>query len=63
MISIGNVCKCGHGKLGVVTKIIESHKIDKIDYTYQGIGFDGKSWTSVKPVKISSSIEEYIKSI
>ena len=55
---IGSVCRCRHGKLGVVYRVKNR---GTADVTYVGTGFDGQHWQSKDPEKVADNLYEYIK--
>ena len=58
-MKIGNVCRCKHGKLGVVTSFAVMDGV----VTTLGIGFDGKKWRSVEPKLVASNLKEFLRQL
>lgn len=77
MIKIGNVCKCQHGILGVVTSIPIMRVKSRDNFStstlkkeglykpplYKGISLSGKSWQSRNPTLVAETIQQYIECI
>jgi hypothetical protein len=51
-MKIGNVARCKHGRLGIITK--------RVKHQYYGIGFDGSRWQSIEPKFVAETINDFI---
>lgn len=60
IIKVGNVCRCKQKRLGVVHSIMGDQGKVYGRTTFYGVGFDGRSWTSVQPEFVASNIEDYM---
>lgn len=50
----GCVCRCKHGRTGVV------YTYDKKNKVYKGVGLDGKPWQSKEPEFVINNLEDYM---
>jgi|2_EtaG_2_1085320.scaffolds.fasta_scaffold295300_2 hypothetical protein len=61
-VEFGSVCACGHGKVGVVTKVENRRDVEGVfRFLYIGVGFDGSHWQSKNPEVLNSTVNEYIE--
>lgn len=55
-IKIGDICRSEHGDVGIILE----KRAEVGFWKYIGASFDGKRWSSVMPIYLSSSINEYL---